>query len=1216
MTRRLLFPLLLVAAACSARPGGPGQADDGDWRTDAGPPPGEASCRPAQTSEPLPARADLFGASSAGNAPTTMFTRDLFGLFKSHCGACHVEASLGGFHVTSQTFAMVVGDNVLARIRSDDSGFFMPPPAAGGMPFSSRPPTDPVVQLVGLLQTWIDQGRPKDLFTVSTPGGGQGASPYLMSDFSIDHLTNLGDCVPTPGLVGQRVDRMDQRDGFFAAASELPDSLADTDLDTLDGATLAAEGLVAYAPTYPLWTDGAGKLRYIRVPRGQSVSFDAAKQAFTIPANTRFYKTFLKKVTDAKGYTSWRKIETRVIVSRPDVMNADGTVENRALYGTYVWNDSETEAHLLRDPLRDGTPFRDRLISVVVDEPAAAAIQAQHPADPVYELEEAHTGIVRHYAIPGSARCVQCHMGSPSASFVLGFTPIQLSRRPGDEGGVYERAAADELDQLQRFIDYGVVTGIHSAAEVTKLEAAEGERKPRNDHELAAQAYMLGNCSHCHNPRGFPSVKNPELRAALDFLPSPEGGIFQFPLERTSPLRRRGADLDIAMPYITPSLREYPVAPSSTANWAAKWVECALSGDEKIYERTPEGLKPYPSLCGPRITGVGHYDAPWRSLIYRNVDTPFSYADDFVIYPHMPMSSPGFDCRAPRLMAEWMLSIPARRVNLLNEELVPSPDGQTIVDTSPQPYAEVKPGDADYDTFAAASAERLRRYDLGARHGYCPDDGDIVDHAVLNRVNRGDPLVPPAEGVYDRQDPTKLLQHDLGVPVRAHWVVTDLTEAPGQWFPRRPDWADVLVAQHVDDPSLTAEEREAQRDLVTLLQDVKLGASIRSFARTEVPFGLWQEKPGCNFAGQKKVSEMTGDARPPWMDRVAAPPDGHVYQQAPGEAVFTTVCINCHGPKADSRGLLADAIMMMTGGDARVANLRDGLLGPASDPGANRTRVFGANATPEVGANDWAARYLAWMTLGGTQRVLPPALLNIVAATPVLGARRASNQISPTGSPNMLKLAKELCQHTLPAINSSYDLGPLFDRGHLDWGAQTGLIDVNGDAEMWLRLCSLDNRRIVRVPYLERWSSGTGTTSPAPRLVPELSLYYADAYPANAPVLDHRGRIVTGITADNLFPMCIRKPSNADELAAAEAYLAARPVKVPYCPPELFADNDRWRLASIPDPEIPGRRILTDARRWSLRGAINAALSVFLYLDAIEHGEVTPKPRYNQCEQL
>ena len=51
--------------------------------------------------------------------------------------------------------------------------------------------------------------------------------------------------------------------------------------------------------TYPLWSDNAGRCKFIRVPRGQSVRFDAATQTFTIPLNTRFYKTFLKEVIDA-----------------------------------------------------------------------------------------------------------------------------------------------------------------------------------------------------------------------------------------------------------------------------------------------------------------------------------------------------------------------------------------------------------------------------------------------------------------------------------------------------------------------------------------------------------------------------------------------------------------------------------------------------------------------------------------------------------------------------------------------------------------------------------------------------------------------------------------------------------------------------------------------------------------------------------------------------
>src|SRR6202012_2845772 len=115
-----------------------------------------------------------------------------------------------------------------------------------------------------------------------------------------------------------------------------------------------------------------------------------------------------------------------------------------------------------------------------------------------------------------------------------------------------ERAVGDELTQLQRLIDYGVISGMTSAADVRPLEESQLPRRHRNDYELKAHAYMLGNCAHCHNPRGFPSTKAPELKGVLNFLPSSTGGIFQFPLDRTSPVRRRGVQQDTPIPYITP----------------------------------------------------------------------------------------------------------------------------------------------------------------------------------------------------------------------------------------------------------------------------------------------------------------------------------------------------------------------------------------------------------------------------------------------------------------------------------------------------------------------------------------------------------------------------------------------------------------------------------------------------------------------------------------
>jgi len=346
---------------------------------------------------------------------------------------------------------------------------------------------------------------------------------------------------------------------------------------------------------------------------------------------------------------------------------------------------------------------------------------------------------VRHYAIPGSNRCIDCHEGSPNHSFVLGFLPLQVKRRPTDEGGVIEPTTPDELNQLQRLVDYGVITGIDSPDDILNLEDSQGARKPRNDSELKAQGYMLGNCAHCHNPTGDPSNDNPELKAILNFMPGQNGGIFQFPLDRMSPRISRGPGGTTPMPYITPSLMDYPVEKDrGYAFWTPK------ADADGIWP-----LKPYIPLstvvAAPGIPRAAVF-APWRSLIFRNVDTPFAYSDNFGLFPHMPKNSPGYDCRGGHILADWMVSIPARRkhVNLWEfgvprgeEDECGNPDQ---CDTEPQPYEEVLPSDSDYQTALDDARSRLEMYHTGQptwqppwygpypnRYTYCPDTSDIVD---------------------------------------------------------------------------------------------------------------------------------------------------------------------------------------------------------------------------------------------------------------------------------------------------------------------------------------------------------------------------------------------------------------------------------------------------------------------------------------------------------
>ncbi|MEP6652024.1 MAG: hypothetical protein ABJA82_01615 [Myxococcales bacterium] len=1220
------------SAGCSA-PGGPESVKNWNWGPDAGA--GDVgtgtlpvttsplTCTPARGSLTMPARASVM-EMGAVSGDAKIFTEDLFNLFKGTCGGCHVAASLGNFHVTALNFTQTVDQKVLDLITSDDQTKYMPPAGAGGAAYSSRAANDPVVQLATLLKQWIAQGRPDALFTIpASGGGGSTTDSYTLSPEVGAQLTNIGDCVPSKTMVGSNASTMEDLDAFFESAVVLPDTLDRTDLTTLDGTALAQLGVIAYAPQYPLWSDDSGKLRHIRLPRGKSVKFDKATQSFDIPPNTRFYKTFLKEVIDSEGNESYRKIETRLIVARPDKQMADGTVEPQALFGTYVWDDEERSAALSNVTLNDHTGFTDRLIEYTLDEPRQQMIIDSMPANLKYAIENGATGLKRHYAIPGSPRCVQCHMGSLTKDFVLGFLPLQIARRPDGAGGAYEATGPDELTQLQRFIDYGVITGMTSPADVITLEQSQGDRKPRNDYELKAQAYLLGNCAHCHNARGFPTVKSPALKDALDFMPSATGGVFQFPLERNSPLRARGIEQDIPIPYITPSLREYPVAAAPTANWTPKSVICNVAD-----------MQPNVAfLCHGRTFGPAHLSAPWRSLIYRNVDTPFMYADDLAIFPHMPMNTAGYDCRVAAMMGDWMVSIPAVRKNPeTDEDAVP---GGGKVDSNPQPYVEVLPSDPAYAQAKMDAAARMDRYHASSRYQFCPDTSDIVDPAII-QAGGGYPLVPSTDVVPDPAHPGKIIQPAVGVPVRAHWVVTDLTDPLGDWYPRRSKWDDVLVKNVVDmsDLPVSADTRDLElqtrQNVLDEIQGARLTQELKDFVLTELPYGLWQQNSGCDLSRQPKVSDFVGEARPYWMKQGAPAATAAVYMQSPAAAVFTNICINCHGAQADSKGLLADALANMTGGTGRVANFKNGLFGPASHPGDNRARVFGPFATGVPGSmdsmsaatgDDWAARYMAWMALGGTLVRVPDALLNIVATTPVLGVRR-SQRLAATPSPNMLKLAQALCAQVLNPTDYGTGQARLdadfFSHGRFNWTDQTGLIDTNGDAQMWQHLCTMGNRPVVRVPLVLDWAL---VDMKPPAIDWTASLYYADqgAYPADAPVLDDRGRVTSGIQRDNTFPMCIRKPAAPAQLAPAEQYLAAHPVggaggpRIPYCPDRLFQDPKS--ILQSTQNEM-GDHQLIGADHWAARGAINAGFAVFLYLDKLVKGEVTPHPAFNHCEQL
>jgi mono/diheme cytochrome c family protein len=1274
-----------------------------------------ALCAPARSSEPLVPRIDITGMSaSAVGGQDVAYTSDLIDRFYSLCGGCHVDASRGDHHIKKNDLdAFIAGfdGTWIATIKLEDPALAMPQP---GRPWSERlkTPEDPVVAFVNYANAWLAAGKPRTVFAIDNGSSGAPASSkadYGFTSSVAAALTNIGNCIPNAAMFASSTSGiMTSLDDEFAAMTALPNTLAETDLTSLDSEELAKTAVIAYAPTYALWSAGSGKLRHIRVPRGTSVKFDKATQTFTLPENTRFYKTFLRAVRDRTGETRWRKMETRVIVARSDDVDpSTGAARQNALFGTYVWSEDETTATLASQPYRDQTPWKDIVRSYIKDEllyqnildsttgsvdgAVALAIQ-QHKDDPDYR------DLFQHYAIPGQKRCVQCHMGSATKDFVLGFLPLQVARRATGTGGTYDRTGPDELTQLQRMIDLGVISGITSLDDVKPLEESQGARKPRktasvdgdvvtDDGELKAQAYMLGNCAHCHNPRGFPSISKPELAPMLNFLPdAKDGGIFQFPLERTSPIRARGANADVPIPYITPSLRDYPVTAgggtrldngknvvgateTGASTYTPKFLISATGAGNVMTckEALASGGEEERAFCGDKPTGTTFVAAPWRSLIYRNVDTPAAYFDDFVPFPHMPMNTAGFDCRAPRIMGDWMVGLPSKRkleqlakllgtdVKAPSEDAIPTAapnegnDGRpkiagaisTGYDDNPQPYFEVPPDSDFYGQALAEARARLVEYHDGIRYQYCQDvlSPDIFDRFVAQ--HSAYPYHPNPDQFQltyienppeDPQHPGSYVQPRMGVPFHVHWIDYDPTDPAGDWAPRRTEWKDVLVDRVPDTAvavgvELTDDIERSREILVQALNDTPLSDQVVKYAITEQPFGLWKVKPGCEqkLASVPKVSGLA--SKPAWVDISAAPADAPVYMMSPGASIFRHICINCHGPNADGKGLQVDLLAAASEGEARPANFRGGLFGPEAQPLSNLTAVFDIMQSGNVDvASLWASRYMAWMALGGTTKRIPQDIIQLVAATPTLGYARPSRSLIPgadDATGNMLNLAKGLCAFVLPSpIDGLYgyqhaaltkgkkDIYPPYD---VDNGP---FIDKTYDKEMWLHLCSDYAPQVIRV---------YGALAPTAEQLDLVAMYYAKdsdpsrSFPTDAPVWDHTWHMQPRLSPDNFYPACVdpRLPTKSVKVD----------VPLPPCPVDFLTKGKvLWRndgtvgalnVATHGNLPPDDKDAMADnVTTWKLKGAIATGMSVFSYLrDRLSKGTHLA-PYYDQCELL
>ena len=197
-----------------------------------------------------------------------------------------------------------------------------------------------------------------------------------------------------------------------------------------------------FVPQYPLWSDGALKSRWIRLPEGAKIDVSDI-DAWRFPVGTRFWKEF-----------AWggRKVETRMIRRVSD---------DEWTFATYAWTADQTDA-------------------LLAPETGIADVIA--------------TARGKRHSIPGLADCNACHRSS--IAVVLGFNALQLSD-DRDPLAPHAEPLGPEAVTMRSLVETDRLHPPRPDLALHPPRIRESDPTAR-----AALGYLSANCGGCHNDRG------------------------------------------------------------------------------------------------------------------------------------------------------------------------------------------------------------------------------------------------------------------------------------------------------------------------------------------------------------------------------------------------------------------------------------------------------------------------------------------------------------------------------------------------------------------------------------------------------------------------------------------------------------------------------------------------------------------------------------------
>lgn len=236
-------------------------------------------------------------------------------------------------------------------------------------------------------------------------------------------------------------------------------------------------GVVPYALNTPLFSDYAEKLRFVKLPAGQSVAYNDSV-VLDFPVGATLIKTFYFPVDFRDPAKGRRLIETRLLVHQPSGWKA---LE-------YVWNDEQTDAFL----------------------------EVAGDTKTVNYVDKAGLSHEQPYTIPNLNQCKGCHNRNEA------LTPIGPSVRQLNGDLTYGKRSENQLLHWQQT---AMLTGLPALEKCPKAPVWNDPKTGSlNDR---ARIWLDINCAHCHNPAGpaMTSGLNLSLReqnpTALGILKTP-----------------------------------------------------------------------------------------------------------------------------------------------------------------------------------------------------------------------------------------------------------------------------------------------------------------------------------------------------------------------------------------------------------------------------------------------------------------------------------------------------------------------------------------------------------------------------------------------------------------------------------------------------------------------------------------------------------------------